>query len=65
MLSGKRICLAMQEPLKTWIQSLGWEEHVEEEKVAYSSTFAWKITLTEKPGQLQSMESQSQAQLSN
>ena len=55
----------MQEPLKTWIQSLGWEEHVEEEKVAYSSTFAWKITLTEKPGQLQSMESQSQAQLSN
>ena len=55
----------MKEPLKIWIQSLGWEKHLEEEKVAHSSIFDWKITLTENPGQLQSMKSQSRAWLSN
>ena len=55
----------MQEPLKMWVQSLGWGERLEEEMVAHSTIFAWKITLTEEPGQLQSMESQGRAWLSN
>ena len=43
---------AMQE---TWIQSLGWEDPLEKEMVAHSSTLAWKIPWTEEPGRLQSM----------
>jgi len=43
---------AMQE---TWVRSLGWEEDLEKEMAAHSSTLAWKIPWTEKPGRLQSM----------
>ena len=46
---------AMQE---TWIQSLGWEDPLEKEMATHSSTLAWKIPWTEKPGRLQSMGSQ-------
>ena len=46
---------AMQE---TWVQSLGWEDPLEKEMVTHSSTLAWKIPWTEKPGRLQSMGSQ-------
>ena len=46
-------CLsAMQE---TRLQSRGWEETLEKEMAAHSSTLAWKIPWTEKPGRLQSM----------
>ena len=46
-------CLpAVQE---TWVQSLGWEDPLEKEMATHSSTFAWKIPWTEKPGRLQSM----------
>ena len=49
-------CLsAMQE---TWIQSLGWEDPLEKEMAAHSSSLAWKILWTEEPGRLQSMGSQ-------
>ena len=48
-----------------WVQSLGWEELLEEETGAHFRIFAWKITLTEEPDQLQSMELQSWAPLSN
>ena len=49
-------CLpAMQE---TWVQSLGWEEPLEKEIATHSSTLAWKIAWTEKPGRLQTMGSQ-------
>ena len=43
---------AMQE---TWVQFLGWEDPLEKEIAAHSSTLAWKVPWTEKPGRLQSM----------
>ena len=43
---------AMQE---AWVQSLGQEDPLEKEMVTHSSTLAWKIPWTEKPGRLQSM----------
>ena len=48
----------MQEPQEMWVQSLGWEEPTEEEMATHSSIPAGKISWTEKPGRLQSMESQ-------
>ena len=39
----------------TRIQSLGWEDPLEKEMATHSSTLAWKIPWTEKPGRLQSM----------
>ena len=46
---------AMQE---TQVQSLGWEDPLEEEMATHSSILAWKIPWTEEPGKLQSMGSQ-------
>ena len=46
---------AMQE---TSVQSLGWEDPLEEGMTTHSSTLAWKISWTEEPGGLQSMGSQ-------
>ena len=43
---------------KTWVQSLGQEDPLEKEMAPHSSTLAWKIPWTEKPGRLQSMGSQ-------
>ena len=43
---------AMQE---TQLQSLGWEDPLEQETATHSSIFAWEIPWTEKPGRLQSM----------
>ena len=43
---------------ETWVQSLGWEDPLEKEMAIHSSTIAWKIPWTEKPGRLQSMGSQ-------
>ena len=43
---------AMQE---TWVQFLGQEDPLEKEMATHSSTLAWKIQWTEKPGRLQSM----------
>ena len=43
---------AMQE---TWVRSLGQEDPLEKEMATHSSTLAWKIPWTEKPGRLQSM----------
>ena len=36
-----------------WVQSLGWEDPLEEEMAAHSSNLAWKIPWTEEPGGLQ------------
>ena len=48
-------CLpAMQE---TWVRSLGQEDPLEKEMPTHSSTLAWKIPWTEKPGRLQSIGS--------
>ena len=46
---------AMQE---TQVQFLGWEDLLEKEMATHSSTLAWRIPWTEKPGRLQSMGSQ-------
>ena len=43
---------------ETWVQSLGWEDPLEEGMATHSSILAWKIPWTEEPGGLQSMESQ-------
>ena len=43
---------AMQE---TYIQSLGWEDPLEEDMATHSSILAWRIPWTEEPGGLQSM----------
>ena len=40
---------------ETWIQSLGWEDPLEEGMANHSSIFAWRIPWTEGPGRLQSM----------
>ena len=46
---------AMQE---IWVRSLHQEDPLEEEMVTYSSILAGKIPWTERPGGLQSMETQ-------
>ena len=38
-----------------WVQSLGWEDPLEEEMASHSSILAWRIPWTEEPGRLQSM----------
>ena len=43
---------------ETWVQSLGWEDPLEEGMATHSSIRAWKIPWTEEPGKLQPMESQ-------
>ena len=47
--------LAMQE---TRVQFLGWEDLLEKGMATDSSILAWRISWTEEPGGLQSMESQ-------
>ena len=37
------------------VQSLGWEDPLEEGMVTYSSILAWRIPQTEEPGGLQSI----------
>ena len=46
---------AMQE---TQVQSLGWEDRLEEGMATYSSILAWRISWTEEPGRPQSLGSQ-------
>ena len=43
---------AMQE---TQVQSLGWDDPLEEEKATHSSILAWKVPRTEETGRLQSI----------
>ena len=38
----------------TWVQSLGWEDPLEEGMATHSSILAWRILWTEEPGGLQS-----------
>ena len=49
---------AMQE---TWVQSLGWEDPLEEGMTTYCSILAWRIPWTEEPGGV----AKSQTRLSN
>ena len=49
----KKFCLPIQETEEMWVQSLGWEDPLEEEMAVHSSNLAWKIPWTEEPGGLQ------------
>ena len=42
---------------ETWVQSLGWEDPLEEGMATQSSILAWRIPWTGEPGGLQSMGS--------
>ena len=43
---------------ETWVQSLGWEDALEEGRATHSSVLAWRVPQTEEPGGLQSTGSQ-------
>ena len=43
---------------ESWVQSLGWEDPLEEGMATRSSILAWRIPWTVEPGRLQSMGSQ-------
>ena len=43
--------------LETWVRSQGQEDPLEKEMAAHSRILAWEIPWTEKPRELQSMES--------
>ena len=45
---------------ETQVQSLCWEDPLEEKMTTHPSILAWRIPWTEEPGGLQSMGSQSQ-----
>ena len=40
---------------ETWVQSLGWEDPLEEDLATHSSILAWRIPRTEEPSGLQSI----------
>ena len=42
----------------TRVQSLGWEDPLEEGMATHCSVFAWRIPWTEEPGRLQYIGSQ-------
>ena len=44
----------MQETQETWVQSLGWEDLLEEGMATHFSTLAWRIPWTERSSGLQS-----------
>ena len=48
----------VKHPSAMQVRLLGQEDPLEEEMATHSSTLAWKIPWTEKPGRLQSMGSQ-------
>ena len=56
---------ANAEMSETGVPSLGWEDPLENGMATHSSILAWGISWIEEPGELQSMESQSQTWLSN
>ena len=43
---------------ETWVQSLGWEDPLEEGMATHFSILLWRIPWTEEPGGLQFMGSQ-------
>ena len=40
---------------ETWVQSLGWEDPIEEGMATHSSILAWRIPWTEEPDEIESM----------
>ena len=58
MVQQVKIMPVMQETQEMQVQSLGWEDPLEEEIATHSSIFAWEISGTEGLGGLQSKGSQ-------
>ena len=56
--SGVKNLPAVQETQDTQVQSLGWEDPLEEGRATHSSSPAWRIPWTKGPGGLQSIGSQ-------
>ena len=60
----KRVSLVAQlvknlpEMQEIWVQSLGWENHLEKGMATHSSILSWRFPGTEEPGGLLSMGSQ-------
>ena len=52
--SGVKNLPAMQEMREMQLQSLSWEDPLEEERAPHSSILPWEIPWTEEPGGLQS-----------
>ena len=48
-----RICLPMQDTQETWVQSLGWEDPLEDVMATHSRILVWEIPWTEDSGGLQ------------
>ena len=46
-----------------WVQSLGWEDSLEEGMATHSSILAWKILWTKEPGGLLHRVAKSQTEL--
>ena len=44
--------------VERWVQSLGWEDPLEEGMATHSSILAWRTPWTDEPGELQFMGSQ-------
>ena len=44
--------------IKMWVQSLDWEDPLEEGMATHSSVLTWRMPWTEEPGRIQSMGSQ-------
>ena len=63
-ISASQVALVVKNPsanagdVKEGIQSLGWEDPLEEEMAVHSSILALRIPRTEEPGELQPIESQ-------
>ena len=53
--SGKEPVCLMQETQETQVQSLGWENPLEEGVATHSSILAWRISWTKEPSGLQSV----------
>ena len=50
---------------ETWVQSLGWEDHLQKEMATHSIILAWRIPQTEEQGGLQSWGHKNQTCPSN
>ena len=61
--SGVKTPSSTQKTQETWVQSLGWENPLEEGMATHSSILAWKIPWTEELGKLWSMGLQSRTWL--
>ena len=64
-LSGGTVIKNSPSKARDAIQSLGWEDPLEEEVATHSSMLAWRIPWTEETGRLQSWGRKEQTQLSD